>query len=113
VGVSEDGYREILAVEIADSETDSSWSEMFKKLKRRGLRGVLYIVSDDHGGLKRAINSQFQGPVWQRCQFHLVRNLLGLANKKDRAVIAARLIGIRNAPNRDLAMIRLKQLVEE
>jgi hypothetical protein len=39
VGIGEDGYREILGTWIADSENESSWSEVFKELKERGLRG--------------------------------------------------------------------------
>src|SRR5438445_689832 len=47
VGVSEDGYREVLGVWMADSESEASWGEVFSALSRRGLRGVRYVVSDD------------------------------------------------------------------
>jgi putative transposase len=50
-GVNEEGYREILGLQIGNSESESSWSEFFGWLKDRGLRGVDLIISDQHGGL--------------------------------------------------------------
>jgi len=60
----------------------------FKWLKDRGLRGVDFIVSDDHGGLTNAIDKHFQGAIWQRCQVHLMRNVLGAASKRYRTILA-------------------------
>ena len=76
VGISAEGYREILGVWSADSENESSWTEVFRELKERGLSGVQYIVSDDHSGLRAAIGRCFQGVIWQRCQVHFIRNVL-------------------------------------
>jgi putative transposase len=50
-GVNEDGIREPLDLLIADSETQSSWNELFSGLKQRGLKDVELAVSDSHGGL--------------------------------------------------------------
>jgi len=69
------------------------------KLKMRGLKEILYVVSDDHGGLEKVINSQFR--------------FLWPGEQKDRALIAARLIDVWNAPNRGQSMIRREQLVEK
>ncbi len=60
-GVRDDGYREILAVEVADTESEATYQELFRSLKRRGLSGVELVVSDDHGGLRAAIARNFQG----------------------------------------------------
>ncbi|GAI58191.1 unnamed protein product, partial [marine sediment metagenome] len=51
VGISEDGHRELLGVWHADSENEQSWTDVFRELKERGLKGVEYVVSDDHSGL--------------------------------------------------------------
>jgi putative transposase len=59
-GVRDDGYREILGVEIADTESEATYQELFRSLKSRGLKGVELVVSDDHGGLKAAIARHFQ-----------------------------------------------------
>ncbi len=61
--VRDDGYREILAVEVADTESEATYQELFRSLKARGLKGVQLIVSDDHEGLKAAIRRHFQGVI--------------------------------------------------
>ena len=76
VGVNEAGYREILGVRIADSESRQSWLETFRWLKRRGLRDVEVVVSDAHVGLVDALHQCFQGASWQRCQTHFRRNIV-------------------------------------
>lgn len=57
--VRQDGFREILAVEVADTESEATYHELFKSLKARGLKGVELVVSDDHEGLKAAIERHF------------------------------------------------------
>src|ERR671911_2170141 len=80
-GVREpDGLREILAVEVADTESEATYHELFRSLKSRGLKGVELVVSDDHEGLKSAVERHFQGASWQRCQVHYMRNLLGMVS---------------------------------
>ena len=76
VGVTEEGYREVIGCEVADSEIEETWAEFFKDLKTKGLRGVKLIVSDDHRGLTNALDKHFQEVPWQRCQVHFMRNLL-------------------------------------
>lgn len=67
-GIRRDGYRERLGVRIGDSERFATWDETFRWLKGRGLTGVLFVISDDPGGLTQAIGKPFQGASWQRCQ---------------------------------------------
>jgi putative transposase len=87
-GVRDDGFREILAVEVADTESEATYHELFRSLKARGLRGVELVVSDDHEGLKSAIARHFQGAAHQRCQVHYARNLLGMVAAKRRKELA-------------------------
>jgi putative transposase len=67
-GINEAGYREILGLQLGDSESERSWTAFFRWLKGRGLHGVDLVVSDHHGGLTSAVQVQFQGATWQRCQ---------------------------------------------
>src|SRR5689334_12229971 len=55
VAVGWEGRRQVLAVELADRESRSSWKDFLVGLKNRGLHGVEFVVSDDHAGLKKAI----------------------------------------------------------
>ena len=88
-GIGEEGKREILGVRIGDTESFSTWDETFRWLKGRGLGGVMFVVSDNHGGLVQGIAKHFQGASWQRCQVHLMRNLLSFSPVKLRAEVAA------------------------
>ncbi len=87
-GVSEEGQREILGLPLGDSENEASWDDMLRDLKSRGLEGVDLGVSDDHKGLKKAVQRHFQGVRWQRCQVHFLRNILGHAPASQRGPLA-------------------------
>src|SRR6476660_4242827 len=55
IGVDWEGRRQVLAVDLANRESRSSWRDFLLALKGRGLHGVEFVVSDDHAGLKAAI----------------------------------------------------------
>lgn len=103
-GVRDDGFREILAVEVADTESEATYQELFRSLKSRGLSGVQLVVSDDHGGLKAAIARHFQGASWQRCQVHYARNLLGMVGHARRKELSEGLRGVFAAPSSEVAL---------
>jgi putative transposase len=65
--VRDDVLREVLAVEVADTESEATYHELFRSLKARGLKAVELVVSDDHEGLKAAVCRHFQGAAHQRC----------------------------------------------
>jgi putative transposase len=102
--VREDGMREIIALEVADTESEATYHELFRSLKRRGLSGVELVVSDDHETLKAAVCRHFQGAAHQRCQVHYSRNLLGMVGAAKRKELGADLRAIFAAPNREQAL---------
>lgn len=108
-GIRSDGYREILGVKIGDTESFATWDETFRWLKGRGLQGVMFVVSDSHGGLTQATAKHFQGASWQRCQVHLMRNLLAHAPVKVRADVAQAAKLVLNAPDMAEARRRLAE----
>jgi putative transposase len=112
-GVREDGYRQHLGVWMADTESEATWSEVFSDLKARGLRGVKYVVSDDHQGIRAAVGRHFQGALWQRCQVHFVRNVCGKVRRKDRAWVVSVLKGITEAGTLQEARQALGRAVEQ
>ena len=71
-GVTATGDREVLGIEVGDSEDQAFWAAFFKGLRARGLTGVQLVISDHHLGLKTAVESVFIGAGWQRCRgaFH-------------------------------------------
>jgi len=86
--VRADGFRELVAVDVAATESEATYQELFRSLKARGLSGVQLVTSDDHLGLRRAIERHFQGAGWQRCQVHFSRNLQGLVSRRQRQQVA-------------------------
>ena len=76
VAVDEDGRGQILAVDLADRESRSSWRDVLSGLKARGLAGVAFVVCDHHAGLKAAIREVLPEAAWQRCSGHFLRYAL-------------------------------------
>ena len=104
VAVTAQGTRRILGLQIADSESEASWSTFLVWLKGRGLTGVELMVSDAHQGLVQAMRRHFQGVSWQRCQVHLMRDILGRCPASHQRALAGHLRTLFNAS--DLVMAR-------
>jgi putative transposase len=82
IGINWEGQRQVLGVEVANRESQSSWKEFLLGLKERGLHGVEFVVSDDHAGLKKAIGEVLTEAAWQRCYVHFLRNALDYLPRK-------------------------------
>jgi transposase-like protein len=82
LGIDWEGRRQVLAVEYAHRESQSSWRDFLLRLKQRGLKGVMFVVSDDHEGLKNAIQEVLPQALWQRCYVHFLRNALDYLPRK-------------------------------
>jgi putative transposase len=102
--VRDDGFREIVGVQVADTESEATYHELFRSLKARGLKGVELVISEDHEGLKAAVFRHLQGAYWQRCQVHYARNLLGMVGAKGRKELAADLRAIFAATSSEQAL---------
>ena len=113
VGINTVGKREILSVDIGNSESQHEWSQVFKRLKERGLKGVKYVVSDDHSGLVQAIKQKFQGSSWQRCQVHFMRNFMSKFSKKEVKEYIYKLQDVFSAPAIEEARERKDRLVKD
>jgi putative transposase len=87
-GVHESGYREVIALDVGEAETEAFWRSFLRSLVDRGLSGVQLVVSDAHAGLKKAI-AQVLGCPWQRCSVHFLREALGHARREQQPMLAA------------------------
>lgn len=84
IGINWEGRREVLAIELAGRESQSSWREFLEGLRARGLRGVELVITDNHHGLKTAVMEVLPEAAWQRCYVHFLRNALDhLPRKAD------------------------------
>ncbi len=87
-GVTADGHREVLGVDVGDSETEDFWTEFLRGLRDRGLHGVQLVISDAHRGLVNAIGVVCAGAAWQRCRVHFMRNALAKVGKGHAEMVA-------------------------
>jgi putative transposase len=76
-----DGGREVLGLDVGDSEDGAFWTACLRSLKARGLTGVQLVISDAHTGLTAAIAAVMAGAGWQRCRVHFLRNVLARVPK--------------------------------
>ena len=88
-GVTATGGREVLGLDVGDSEDEVFWRGFLRTLKDRGLREVRLVISDQHAGLVAALRRVFQGVGHQRCRVHFARNLLALVPKTHKDMVAA------------------------
>jgi putative transposase len=88
-GVTADGGREVLGLDVGDSEDGAFWTAFLRSLKARGLTGVQLVVSDAHTGLKAAIGAVMAGTGWQRCRVHFLRNVLSRVPRGSAEMVAA------------------------
>lgn len=84
VGITEDGYRELLGFYVGGKESALGWRDILEDLYRRGLEEVLLGVFDGLPGLEDAFKSVYPKADVQRCVVHKVRNTLNRVRKKDR-----------------------------
>lgn len=113
VGVNDQGYREILGVSVSLSEAEVHWRNFLSSLQKRGLRGIRLFTSDDHAGLRAALQAIFPSIPWQRCLFHLAQNARAYStNKSTQAVLSQSVRDVYRCLTREEAKERVSRTVE-
>jgi transposase-like protein len=112
VGVDEEGFREVLAVEVAGSEKEAAYASMLRGLVDRGLSGVQLVVSDDHEGIKAAVSGELPGAGWQRCVVHFERNVLSHVPRGEMSELADDLKAIFKVRREKTARTLAEEFVE-
>ena len=112
VGVDEEGFREVLAVEVAASEKGAAYASLLRGLIDRGLSGVRLVVSDDHEGIKAAVAGELPGVKWQRCIVHFERNVLAHVPASSTAEVAEDLKAIFKVRRQKTARALAEEFVE-
>jgi putative transposase len=112
VGVDEEGFREILAVEVAGTEKGVAYASLLRGLIDRGLKGVRLVVSDDHEGIKAAVVGELAGVEWQRCVVHFERNVLSSVPTSEMSEVAEDLKAIFKVRREKSARALAEEFVE-
>ena len=112
VGVDEEGFREVLAVEVAGSEKRAAYASLLRGLVDRGLKRVRLVISDDHEGIKTAVAGELPGAQWQRCAVHFERNVLAHVPASSMAEVAEDLKAIFKVRRERTARALAEEFVE-
>jgi transposase-like protein len=99
VGVTADGQREVLGLDVVSGEDGAGWLAFLRSLVARGLSGVALVTSDSHPGLVAAVETTLPGASWQRCRTHYARNLASRVPKSAQPWVLTLLRTIFDQPD--------------
>jgi putative transposase len=112
VGVTAQGVREVLGVDVGPSEEGTFWLAFLRGLVARGLRGAQVVISDAHEGLRQAIGAVLHGASWQRCRVHFLRNALSLVPKGAQPLVAATIRTVFAQPTAEQAREQWRRVAD-
>ncbi len=107
LGVDLEGHKEVLALRACAEEDKDGWACLLHDLRRRGATHIDLIVTDGHDGLLAAVAQLFSATPRQRCLVHKQRNVLNAIPRRERAEVAAELVGIWEHPTKEEAVTQL------
>jgi putative transposase len=90
IGVTQQGTKLVLAIQMGDKESATNWREFLKDLKNRGLegQGVVLGIMDGLTGLEKVFQEEFPEAKIQRCQVHVARNVLAKVPRRVKKEVA-------------------------
>jgi putative transposase len=115
IGVTEANHRVILCIQQGDKDSSSSWREIFKDLKKRGLDPFLVQlgIMDGLTGLEKVFKEEFSNAQVQRCQVHVARNVLTKVPQKMKEKVADGLRDIFYASSKENALKHYQNFYKE
>lgn len=113
LGISSDGYKEVLSLEVGENESSKYWLGVLNGLKNRGVKDIMVICADGLTGIKEAIGVSFPMTEYQRCIVHMVRNTLKHVYYKDMKSFAGDLKTIYLAPSEEAGKRALAEVTEK
>lgn len=113
LAIKNDGTREVIDFAVHDAEDTYAWKTFLNSIKSRGLDTVRLIISDAHRSIRTASAEIYPNAAWQRCQVHLMRNILDATPNKYREGVKLELRGMFNAKDITIARMIKNELVKE
>jgi putative transposase len=107
IGVSQQGLKLVLAIQMGDKESATNWRELFKDLKSRGIngQGIVLGIMDGLAGLEKVFEEEFPEAKIQRCQVHVARNVLAKVPRRIKKEVADDLRSIFYASSQEKARV--------
>lgn len=113
LGINEEGYKEVISLQIGQNESSKFWLGILNELKNRGVEDILILCADGLSGMKEAIQTAFPTTEYQRCIVHQVRNTLKYVADKDKKKFAADLKTIYHSPSEITAHEKMLEITEK
>ena len=113
MGISIDGKKEVISLQICQNESSKFWLGVLNELKNRGVKDIMVICADGLTGIKDAIAAAFHQTEYQRCIVHQVRNTLKCVANTDMNLFAADLKTIYQAPSEEVGHDRMLKITEK
>jgi putative transposase len=116
LGIKRDGSKDLLGFQMAGSESESWWWGFLSDLKQRGLLGknLEMIVSDEAGGLVKAIQALYPRISHQICTFHKANDIgQHLVEKRHRRRIISDALHVFEGETRTEVTQRLRVFWEK
>ena len=111
-GVNADGFREVLGIQTATTESGAGWLGFFRDMVARGLSGVALVTSDAHTGLVEAIGATLPTASWQRCRTHYAANLMAATPKSSWGWVKALLHSVYDQPDTTAVHAQFDRIVD-
>ena len=113
LGVTVEGYKDILSITVGANETSKFWLGMLNDLKNRGVQDVLFFCVDGLPGFKEAIRAVYPQSEIQRCVIHMLRNSFKYINYNDLKKFSSDFKAVYNAPTEAAALAELENIKEK
>ena len=112
IGVTAEGYREVLGAAEGMKEDKESWTQFLKYLRQRGLSGVRLIIGDRCLGMVESVEEVFPEAKYQRCVVHFYRNIFTATPRVKMKYVARMLKAIHAQESKEAAREKGRQVAE-
>jgi transposase-like protein len=110
--ICRDKRKILIHMALGNRESHSAWQDFIRDMLRRGLQTPVLIVTDGAPGLIRAVEETWPNSLRQRCLVHKILNVVDKVPEKDRVEVKALVQSAYNAPNREVAEMIAKDLLD-
>lgn len=113
LGVSMDGFKEVLGIYFGNSESSSFWRQVLNDLQNRGIEDIFIACIDNLSGFGDAIEDYYPKTEVQLCLVHQMRNSAKYVTNSDLRAVMKDLKVIYQSPTEQKGLEALEQAREK